>query len=148
MSLRTKQIVIFVLGLVFLASLIFVQWTEVVRREQEAGLRGPHIVVPTSSQGCVQCHQQSSPGIIDHWRGSTHAVKGVGCVECHLANPDDVDAFDHYGSTIATIVLVFVTRAALKERQYAAVMAATGLMYLAILTAFGQDVVARILLDR
>jgi len=51
-------------------------------------------------------------------------------------------------STIATIVLVFVTRAALKERQYAAVMAATGLMYLAILTAFGQDVVARILLDR
>ena len=45
-------------------------------------------------------------------------------------------------STIATIGLVFVTRAALKERQYAAVMAATGLMYLAILTAFGQDVVA------
>jgi hypothetical protein len=27
-------------------------------------------------------------------------------------------------------------------------MAATGLMYLAILTAFGQDVVARILLHR
>lgn len=51
-------------------------------------------------------------------------------------------------STIATITLVFVTRAALKERQYAAVMAATGLLYLAILTAFGQDVVARILLDR
>jgi hypothetical protein len=51
-------------------------------------------------------------------------------------------------STIATIVLIFVTRAALKERQYAAVMAATGLMYLAILTAFGQDVVARILLHR
>lgn len=51
-------------------------------------------------------------------------------------------------STIATIVLLFVTRAALKERQYAAVMAATGLLYLAILTAFGQDVVARILLDR
>lgn len=51
-------------------------------------------------------------------------------------------------STVATIVLVFVTRAALRERQYAAVMAATGLMYLAILTAFGQDVVARILLDR
>ena len=50
-------------------------------------------------------------------------------------------------STVTTVVLVFVTSAALKERQYAAVMAATGLMYLAILTAFGQDVVARILLD-
>lgn len=48
---------------------------------------------------------------------------------------------------ITTIGLVFVTRAALKEREYSAVMAATGLMYLAILTAFGQDLVARILLD-
>lgn len=51
-------------------------------------------------------------------------------------------------STVTTIVLVGVTRAALRERQYAAVMAATGLLYLAILTAFGQDLVARILLDR
>ena len=43
---------------------------------------------------------------------------------------------------ISTIILVFVTRAALKERQYSAVMAATGLLYLAILTAFGMDLVA------
>ena len=47
---------------------------------------------------------------------------------------------------ITTIVLVFVTRAALKERQYSAVMAATGLLYLAILTAFGTDLVARAVL--
>ena len=48
---------------------------------------------------------------------------------------------------VTTIALVGVTRAALRERAYSAVMAATGLMYLAILTAFGQDLVARILLD-
>jgi hypothetical protein len=47
---------------------------------------------------------------------------------------------------ITTIVLVVVTRAALKERQYSAVMAATGLLYLAILTAFGTDLVARAVL--
>jgi hypothetical protein len=47
---------------------------------------------------------------------------------------------------IATIVLVFVTRAALRERYYSAVMAATGLLYLAILTAFGTDLVARAVL--
>ena len=47
---------------------------------------------------------------------------------------------------ITTIGLVVVTRAALKERQYAAVMAATGLLYLAILTGFGQDLVARAVL--
>lgn len=62
---------------------------------------------------------------------------------------------DHYNgllgwfwvaSSITTIALIGVTRAALKERAYSAVMAATGLLYLAILTAFGMDVVARALL--
>ena len=48
---------------------------------------------------------------------------------------------------IATIILVLVTKLALREKQYSAVMAATGLMYLAILTSFGMDLVARILLD-
>jgi hypothetical protein len=47
---------------------------------------------------------------------------------------------------LTTFGLALVTRAALKERQYAAVMAATGLLYLAILTAFGTDLVARALL--
>ncbi len=45
-----------------------------------------------------------------------------------------------------TLILVFVTRAALRERSYSAVMAATGLLYLAILTAFGTDLVARAVL--
>ena len=49
-------------------------------------------------------------------------------------------------SAVVTGVLVLVTRAALKERSYSAVMAATGLMYLAILTAFCTDIVARALL--
>ena len=47
---------------------------------------------------------------------------------------------------VATAVLVVATIAALRERQYAAVMAATGLLYLAILTGFGTDLVARALL--
>jgi hypothetical protein len=47
---------------------------------------------------------------------------------------------------VTTIGLVVVTRAALRERQYSAVMAATGLLYLAILTAFGTDLVARAVL--
>lgn len=47
---------------------------------------------------------------------------------------------------VTTIGLVVVTRAALRERAYSAVMAATGLLYLAILTAFGTDLVARAVL--
>ncbi len=48
---------------------------------------------------------------------------------------------------ITTIALCFVTQAALRERAYSAVMAATGLLYLAILTAFGTDLVARAVLS-
>jgi hypothetical protein len=47
---------------------------------------------------------------------------------------------------VTTILLVMITRAALRERYYSAVMAATGLLYLAILTAFGTDLVARAVL--
>ena len=47
---------------------------------------------------------------------------------------------------IGTIALVVTTWAALKEKQYSAVMAATGLLYLAILLAFCTDLVGRALL--
>lgn len=47
---------------------------------------------------------------------------------------------------VTTIALSLVTTAALKEKSYSAVMAATGLLYLAILTAFGTDLVARAVL--
>jgi len=49
-------------------------------------------------------------------------------------------------SALTTLVLLGVTWLALKERMYSAVMAATGLLYLAILTAFGTDVLARAVL--
>ena len=41
-------------------------------------------------------------------------------------------------------VLLGATEAALKIRRYAAVMAGTGLLYLAIMTAFGMDLIARV----
>ena len=47
---------------------------------------------------------------------------------------------------VGTLALVGVTWLALRERYYSAVMAATGLLYLAILAAFGTDLVARALL--
>jgi hypothetical protein len=49
---------------------------------------------------------------------------------------------------VSTIVLIFVTKVALKERYYSAVMAATGFLYLAILMGFGMDIVARAVLDQ
>jgi hypothetical protein len=48
---------------------------------------------------------------------------------------------------LTTMILAYVTRVVLRERYYSAVMAATGLLYLAILTAFGTDIVARAVLQ-
>ncbi len=104
MTLKTKQFIIGFLGIVFLASLVLVQWMETIRRQEEAGLVAKHVSIPASSTSCVDCHGKLSPGIIDHWRDSTHAQKGVGCVECHQAAKEDVDGFTHYGAHIATVV--------------------------------------------
>jgi hypothetical protein len=49
-------------------------------------------------------------------------------------------------SALTTVALAWVARRALREPYYSAVMATTGLLYLAILTAFGTDVLARALL--
>ncbi len=104
MTLEQKRIVLIALSLLFLASLVFVQKLEVARRYEEAGLADHSIAVPASSRACVDCHSQGTPGIVDHWQGSPHARTGVGCVECHTANPKDADAFEHYGVTVATVV--------------------------------------------
>jgi hypothetical protein len=104
MTLRTKQIIIIVLSLFFLLSLVFVQAMEVARKRVEAGLAAPAIAVPDASRECVDCHRQETPGIVAHWTGSTHAEKGVGCVECHTAEQGEPDAYLHYTALIATVV--------------------------------------------
>lgn len=104
MTLEQKRIVLIALSLLFLLSLVFVQKLEVARRYQEAGLADHAIAVPASSRACVDCHHQNTPGIVDHWEGSPHARTGVGCVECHIAQAKDADAFEHYGVTVATVV--------------------------------------------
>ena len=105
MSLETKRILIAALGVVFLLSLLLVQRMEVVRKQEEAGLGAPHITIPAASRRCIECHAKETPGIVAHWQGSTHAEKGVACMDCHEAKPGDADAFKHEGDDlIATLV--------------------------------------------
>ncbi len=104
MTLETKRWTIAALGALFLVSLVFVQAMEVTRRQEEVGTRARTVHVPANAKACVDCHTQSTPGIVSHWRTSTHADMGVGCVECHTAERDDADAFEHYGVLMATVV--------------------------------------------
>ena len=62
--------------------------------------------ISAESKGCVSCHGKEGLGIgiVKMWQESKHYPAGVGCYECHQADSKDMDAFEHYGRTIATIV--------------------------------------------
>ncbi|MEJ1355161.1 MAG: multiheme c-type cytochrome [Candidatus Sedimenticola sp. (ex Thyasira tokunagai)] len=55
-------------------------------------------------KACVNCHSKSSAGLTHQWKNSAHAQAKVNCLDCHQAHEDDVDAIEHEGSVIATIV--------------------------------------------
>ena len=53
---------------------------------------------------CISCHEKASPGIAEQWHQSAHQSAGVNCMDCHEAKAEDVDAIEHEGQIIATIV--------------------------------------------
>ena len=63
---------------------------------------GPKVSGP--GQMCLACHANSTPGIVEQWRGSAHAKASVDCYSCHQAMAGDPATFDHYGQKIAVIV--------------------------------------------
>ncbi len=56
------------------------------------------------SSACVVCHRKQSPALVMEWERSRHADNEVGCVDCHGAQKEDVDAWLHEGVTLATLV--------------------------------------------
>lgn len=64
---------------------------------------GPKVMSKKTSE-CIACHKDKSPSVYAQWGSSKHYRANVGCFECHTANPEDSDAFEHYFSTISTIV--------------------------------------------
>lgn len=65
---------------------------------------GASMGVALAAEDCVSCHQEKNPGLYQQWKNSKHGENGIGCIDCHQADTKDVDAFDHYGATIATLV--------------------------------------------
>lgn len=71
------------------------------------GLAATALAAPAGlarSEACLTCHEQGSPGLVSHWKGSGHAKAGVGCFDCHQARKGEPDAFLHEGEVIATVV--------------------------------------------
>lgn len=60
--------------------------------------------VSPQTQACVECHKKESTSAYEQWGNSHHFRANVGCFECHSAEKDDADAFEHYGEHISVIV--------------------------------------------
>ena len=101
MNLDQKQVVVIILAVFFLIVLSVVAWVEGGRARV---VHAPDAVVTDLNRDCVDCHRVKSPGIVGQWEISKHAASGIGCMECHSAEKGDVDAYEHEGSLIATIV--------------------------------------------
>ena len=56
------------------------------------------------SMECIECHKETTVNIYQEWGRSKHFRANIGCYECHQANPEDVDAFNHEEYYISIIV--------------------------------------------
>jgi hypothetical protein len=101
MDLTTKRYIVAGLSFLFLAALLLVAYQESRRMRIEERLDP---VVTAESQGCVDCHLRDSPALVMEWEKSQHAVYGVGCYDCHVAEPDDPDGWLHEGDYVSALV--------------------------------------------
>ncbi|MCK4466670.1 MAG: hypothetical protein KAU83_13245 [Bacteroidales bacterium] len=102
-SLNTKRTIIGILSIVFLAVLLIALWKETQRSMPDYK---PSPIVDSGTKHCISCHGEQGAGkvIAEQWKDSKHAEVGVGCLECHGAEENDMDAYEHEGNIIATIV--------------------------------------------
>ena len=93
-SLNTKRNIIGILSIFFLGVLLIALWKETQR--QMPGYK-PKPIVDKGTEHCIKCHSAMSNGevITAQWKDSKHAEVGVGCLECHSAEADDIDAYEH-----------------------------------------------------
>ena len=59
---------------------------------------------PAAAGKCMTCHKEVMPGLYKQWRHSPHGEHQVTCYDCHQAEKTDVDAYEHEGALIATLV--------------------------------------------
>ena len=64
----------------------------------------PGPVITAANKICVECHKYQTPALVMEWERSLHAQKAVGCVDCHKANEGEIDAWQHMGALISTLV--------------------------------------------
>jgi len=101
MSLTFKRYIVAILSFLFLVALLVVAFQESKRHRIEEGLEA---VVTAANESCVECHSKDSAALVMEWEKSSHAIYGVGCIDCHKAEEGEIDAWKHEGAWIASLV--------------------------------------------
>lgn len=103
LSLNTKRIIIATMSFFLLLALLIVGWIE-----SERHIPGSKAAISVSDENekCIECHLEptNASTAAAQWMESEHAIKGVGCLECHKADEGDPDSYEHYKQVIATVV--------------------------------------------
>ncbi|MBN2412678.1 hypothetical protein JXQ31_13395 [candidate division KSB1 bacterium] len=60
--------------------------------------------ISLENQKCIDCHTKMSPALVMEWEYSKHAQTGIGCFECHSAEKEDIDAWNHEGVYVSSLV--------------------------------------------
>jgi len=102
MDLKAKKWLVFIVSIFFLVALLLVAKNESVRFAKKMGVEPHNVHVGDVSAKCIECHTRKgvAPKMIDHWKASLHAEKGIDCIKCHEAKKGDFDAFTCPGSSM------------------------------------------------
>jgi len=101
MSLTAKRFIVAALSFLFLAALLVVAFQESKKHREE---EDPGAYITAANEGCVSCHLKDNPALVMEWERSRHAQAAIGCIECHKALPQEIDAWKHEGAYISALV--------------------------------------------
>ncbi len=98
-----KLVAVWVIALFLLPSLGSLAKAETFKWGEPIDLGA--VQLTKESRDCVECHLRATPFIVYDWYKSVHRMVGVGCYECHSAQPGTrPDVEKHYGYYITLIV--------------------------------------------
>lgn len=77
------------------------------------------VVTTDQTARCLNCHASRQIRLVETWEKSSHAKNGVGCYECHKANPQDPAAKNGHFSFSVQLPVSPLTCAECHPAQYA-----------------------------
>jgi hypothetical protein len=85
-------------GVLMVLAIVLIILATTDREATDSGER--RNVLAGSSNACVECHENTTPGIVDQYGHSTMASANVSCEDCHEVAPEHAGAVEHEGTWV------------------------------------------------